>query len=440
VIKDWAIDQKQRSKGRPYFLWDTFVECFPGYDSYLLERACEFLHDMGAIFLAKRFVGNKKANLVCVDVQWLATAFSAIITFRHNWVKEGVLKQEALSHIWRDFGVVDNSDMLAIMSLFEKFNIAFARREEGAWIIPSMLNEQTPAIVTEYSNYRLTHARQYRLSVVPSGAFGQVVARLSEWRDVLLMSMWRFGIVVRDSDCLASVLVEGSEIRLNIYEAPRLGAEEEDALAKAPHGAGSLLRRLDEELQQIFRFVFRRMDALPLETFILCPHCIHRNVELEECNWLKYNDIVKLVLNGESTFACGDVSVPMEELGEDLTMGYVETIPASEVKIETEVLARGGFGQIFKGVMKNGAKIVVKELIVETGSEVSLFADFQREVSLMAQLKHENLVQLFGIMLSPLRMVLELCGEGDLLGALRKGKIKDTPLKFRLAIDVAQVQ
>lgn len=89
------------------------------------------------------------------------------------------------------------------------------------------------------------------------------------------------------------------------------------------------------------------------------------------------------------------------------------------------MLARGGFGQIFKGVMKNGTRIVVKELIVESGNEMSLFADFQREVSLMAQLRHENLVQLFGIMLSPLRMVLELCSEGDLLGALRKGKIKD---------------
>ena len=79
---------------------------------------------------------------------------------------------------------------------------------------------------------------------------------------------------------------------------------------------------------------------------------------------------------------------------------------------------------IFRGVMKNGAKIVVKELIMEPGAEVSLFADFQREVSLMAQLHHENLVQMFGILLSPLRMVLELCSEGDLLGALRKGKIK----------------
>lgn len=440
VIKDWAIDQRTRSKGSPYFLWDAFVECFPGYDSYLLERACEFLHDMGAIFLAKRFVGNKKANLVCVDVQWLATAFSAIITFRHNWVKEGVLKQDALSHIWRDFGIVDLSDMLAVMSLFEKFNIAFARREEGAWIIPSMLTEQTPAAVAKYEALKLTHARQYRLSVIPSGAFGQVVARVSEWNDVIVLNMWRFGIVLQDAKDLATVTVQGSVIELNIYTAPSIPVSERERLkANSLKGSGSLLRRLDEELQQIFKFVFRRMDTIPVETFILCPHCIHGKTPLDESNWLKYDDTIKMVLNGEAVFECNDASVPLEELGEDLTMGYVETIHASDVKIEQEVLARGGFGQIYKGVMKDGTKIVVKELIVETGTEVSLFADFQREVSLMAQLRHDNLVQLFGIMLSPLRMVLEFCSEGDLLGALRKGKIKDQALKVRLAIDVAEV-
>ncbi len=72
VIKEWVLDQKKREKPRPYFVWDSFVEAFPGYDPYLLERACEFLHDMGVLFLAKRSIGNKRVSLVCVDIQWLA--------------------------------------------------------------------------------------------------------------------------------------------------------------------------------------------------------------------------------------------------------------------------------------------------------------------------------------------------------------------------------
>jgi hypothetical protein len=53
-------------------LFENFFKGFPGYDEYLLERACEFLHDMGMLFLAKRSIGNKKVSLVCVDIQWLA--------------------------------------------------------------------------------------------------------------------------------------------------------------------------------------------------------------------------------------------------------------------------------------------------------------------------------------------------------------------------------
>lgn len=57
---------------------------------------------------------RKIVSLVCVDIQWLAKVscfawpfdfvqifflvqkkvFSAVITFRHNWVKNGVLRQE----------------------------------------------------------------------------------------------------------------------------------------------------------------------------------------------------------------------------------------------------------------------------------------------------------------------------------------------------------
>lgn len=75
--------------------------------------------------------------------------FSAVITFRHNWVKNGILLQESLTHIWRDYGVSDLQDILAIMGLFEKFNVAFARRQDGVWIIPSMLNEKPPDMLAE---------------------------------------------------------------------------------------------------------------------------------------------------------------------------------------------------------------------------------------------------------------------------------------------------
>lgn len=69
----------------------------------------------------------------------------------------------------------------------------------------------------------MTHARQYKLSVVPSGAFGQVMARVSEWQDVAMVEMWRFGFVLRDAHDVAMLTVEnGCDIFLRICKAPAL--------------------------------------------------------------------------------------------------------------------------------------------------------------------------------------------------------------------------
>ena len=454
VIKEWAADQKQRQNARPYFTWDAFVECFPGYNHAILERACDFLHDMGAIFLAKRSIGNKKVNLVCVDIQWLATCFSAVVTFRHNWVKDGVLMQEALPHIWRDFGVVDMQDMLAIMSLYEKFNIAFAQRQEGSWIIPSMLSEEMPPNVTELLRLEeITHARQYRLSVVPSGAFGQVMARVSEWKDVTMKDLWRFGFVIRDSEDVAILTVQnGSELHLRICNAgdlegrgirQQLESSDYDVSGskKADGGdRGSLLRRLDEELQQIFRFLYRRLPTLPVESFILCPHCIE--AVAPEPKWIAYDHVVGLVISGETNYECEGKEVPLELIGEDLTLGYVHSFGHEDVTVDETPLARGGFGVVYKGhtnSRKNPRDIVVKELLfsgLSTG--IQLFSDFQREVSLMAQLNHPNLVSMYGVMFCPLRMVLELCASGDLMNALGKELIDTVELQIRLSIDICE--
>jgi serine/threonine protein kinase len=65
------------------------------------------------------------------------------------------------------------------------------------------------------------------------------------------------------------------------------------------------------------------------------------------------------------------------------------------------------------------------------------FGSFQREVSQMYRLRHPNLVQMHGIMLAPLRIVLEFCASGDLLGVLKRRQIKGRPIKMRLALDIA---
>ncbi|KAI9112379.1 hypothetical protein K1719_016576 [Acacia pycnantha] len=70
------------------------------------------------------------------------------------------------------------------------------------------------------------------------------------------------------------------------------------------------------------------------------------------------------------------------------------TIEAATNKFSHEnKLGRGGFGQVFKGVLPNGQEIAVKRLSKGSGQGA---AEFKNEVLLIARLQHRNLVALLG--------------------------------------------
>lgn len=129
VLPGWFDDQRQRL-GASRLAWEDVVRAFPGYQPLLLERALLFLHDVGVIFVELKF------NLIILDVQWLCTCFARLLTFRHTWVKNGILLESDLRHVWKDFlhlvpGSDDGNGVAGVMSLFEKFQIAYPRRQEG---------------------------------------------------------------------------------------------------------------------------------------------------------------------------------------------------------------------------------------------------------------------------------------------------------------------
>jgi hypothetical protein len=429
VIQDWTEDQKMRNKQQPYFTWKAFVECFSGYNDFLLERACEFLHNMGVLFLGKRTVGRESVNMVFVNVQWLASAFSAVITFRHTWVKDGKLHQEALSHIWREFGFANEGEILGVMGLFEKFSIVFPHRNEGVWVIPSMLAAKAPKSVQKLGSHWLFE-RKYCMSVIPSGVFGKLMAKVSGWKGGHISEMWRYGFVTVQGDYVASVTVEkGCDIFLRLKRV-------DDSSNTGHQEDCTLLRYLNEELDHALQYIFRRKETMPYEKRIMCPHCIRQR--LKKRTWIDFPQVVASVLSGKSHFMCGDEQVLLDQMGDDLTLGYVKTFAQESVKTEATHFAQGGFGRIYKGVLEGTVPVVVKELIVEGSAEMKLFAELQHEVSVMSKLHHENVVQLYGIMLGPLRMVLELCNEGDLIQCLSSGKVKTQKLKLRIGLDIAK--
>lgn len=78
-------------------------------------------------------------------------------------------------------------------------------------------------------------------------------------------------------------------------------------------------------------------------------------------------------------------------------------------------LGEGAFGKVYKGELtqKNGEKVIVAVKALKENASPKTQTDFRREIELISDLKHDNIVCILGVVLKeePLCM---LFGEFDL--------------------------
>ncbi|XP_030972920.1 cysteine-rich receptor-like protein kinase 10 [Quercus lobata] len=87
---------------------------------------------------------------------------------------------------------------------------------------------------------------------------------------------------------------------------------------------------------------------------------------------------------------------PMEEENESLLFDLATLKAATNKFSEDNKLGKGGFGEVYKGILSNGQEIAAKMLSKNStqGAE-----EFKNEVAILAKLQHRNLVRLFGFCL-----------------------------------------
>ena len=424
VVAQWV---KEMRESMTHLSWDGLLQHFPGYDPFLLERSCAFLHDMGEIFF------NQRVNLVCLDVKWLAKMFCCLITFRHGWVRNGIIKEEVLGHIWHDEGVTEQ-EIVSIMELFEAFNVVFYRKNDHCWVVPSMLPtneaENVPRI------YKIAQERTYSLKMLPLGVFGRLITRVQEWKSIEVLGMSKDALTIRDDlGQMAKVsCVNGTDIVLTVGRLPL------KLMRANPAHRTSLLRHLVQVLQDIFKELFPHNLTTAIRCSITCPHCLAGIAKREDYTFLDYFECLRLTALGSKVFDCRDQEVSLNLLGDDISLDYVKLFNEDQVELDVEPFASGSFGKVYHGTMANGGEsIVAKVLKFDISSDDGdMFSEFQQEVSMMARLDHPNIIKLHGIMVAPLRLIVEFCAKGDLFHALKGGKITSFALKKRLALDVAK--
>ena len=81
-----------------------------------------------------------------------------------------------------------------------------------------------------------------------------------------------------------------------------------------------------------------------------------------------------------------------------------ELITATENFSEKNVLGKGGFGKVYKGVLRDNTEVAVKRLTdyESPGGD----AAFQREVEMISVAVHRNLLRLIGFCTTPTERIL----------------------------------
>ncbi|RYR28769.1 hypothetical protein HN51_061981 [Arachis hypogaea] len=100
---------------------------------------------------------------------------------------------------------------------------------------------------------------------------------------------------------------------------------------------------------------------------------------------------------------------------------------------EKQIIGKGGFGNVYKGVLKNGMKVAVKRS--EPGSGQGL-PEFQTEIMVLSKIRHRHLVSLIGYCDQRYEMILvyEYMDKGTLRDHLYNTKLPSLTWKQRLEI------
>lgn len=83
-------------------------------------------------------------NVVILDPQWIADLLSTVISLKHNYIKEGVLDELVLPHLWKSYPRELHADLL---QLLKRFEIVLPMATPGKFMVPSMLPKDEIVVV-----------------------------------------------------------------------------------------------------------------------------------------------------------------------------------------------------------------------------------------------------------------------------------------------------
>ncbi|KAM7462730.1 hypothetical protein LguiA_030851 [Lonicera macranthoides] len=110
--------------------------------------------------------------------------------------------------------------------------------------------------------------------------------------------------------------------------------------------------------------------------------------------------------------------VPVEKLCRPFSLA--EILSATHGFDESLIIGKGGFGQVYKGVIDDGANVVAIKRLDSTSKQGE--SEFRNEIEMLSKFRHSHIVSLIGYCYSPSEMILiyEYMSNGSLADHLYK--------------------
>lgn len=413
----------------------------------------EFLHDVGILISLPEF-GEK--SVIVINPKWLSDVMTCVITLKHKWINNGILLQNNWQHIWNSFPSNIHSQLFHILEIFEVAHTL--RGDPPRCLIPSLLpdeipnhllNEHWPTIsfwkIPKIKNngtsckgiYR--YGRIWKFSFLPVGIFSRVLVRILHIKEISIICMWRYGILMKYHKQKALLIYSENEYKFELQ------------IRTIKSGLPVIMRWTLDSVNSLLDTLYS-LRADQKKIYIPCIHCYQeKSNQIDKAFLFSLDDIVLAISRGSPFVFCNHLSnrkIRIDTLAPDITFGGIPTISSDSFEIG-EKIARGGFGTVYKGKLlsnnnQNSIPVAIKELsLIQDDEIVEVFSNFQREVQIMSCLDHPNLVKLIGVssLAFPMYMIMEYVSGGtlyDLLHSDISDDDLDWALRIRLALDIAQ--
>ncbi|KAB5561054.1 hypothetical protein DKX38_006011 [Salix brachista] len=129
---------------------------------------------------------------------------------------------------------------------------------------------------------------------------------------------------------------------------------------------------------------------------------------------------------------------------EEVTLGNLRRFQFRELQISTNnfsnknILGKGGFGNVYKGILHDGTVVAVKRL--KDGNAIGGEIQFQTEVEMISLAVHRNLLRLYGFCMTPTErlLVYPYMSNGSVALRLKGKPVLDWGTRKRIALGAAR--